>query len=295
MTQCPNDQKQMNKKILLLIITLAGIIGIAATTHDYFLLPENFFMHKGDKLNLHLIGGDEFTKKEEVRYQPGKTTSFMLYNGSKKIDLIKMAKDSAAPVLSYTVENSGQTLLEMTRSVELNSASRDNFSEYLTNLNYDKLGEAVKTGNQFRLKEKYTRYMKTLIAVDNNDGSVYGKILNEEYEIVLKDNPFNKKYGDDLTALIRFKGKPVKGAQMAVYIKSPKGNVYTQLLVTGANGEATFTMSREGIYLIRSVRVEQTKDKDADYETWWASYTFPFSSSDDLPNTYKEFGFGDKH
>jgi uncharacterized GH25 family protein len=284
----------MNKKYLIIVI-LAGIIGIAATTHDYFLLPENFFMHKGDKLNLHLIGGDEFTKKEEVKYEPGKTSSFTLYNGSKKIDLTKMAKDSAAPVLSYTVENSGQTLLEMTRSVELNSSSRDNFSEYLTSLNYDKLGEAVKTGNQFRVKEKYTRYLKTLIAVDNHEGSVYGKILNEEYEIVLKDNPFNKKYGDDLTALIRFKGKPVKGAQMAVYIKSPKGNVYTQLLITGANGEATFTMSREGIYLIRSVRVEQTKDKDADYETWWASYTFPFSSSDDLPNTYKEFGFGDKH
>jgi len=285
----------MNKKIPLFLVVLAGIIGIAATTHDYFLLPENFFLHKGDKLNLHLVGGDEFTKKEEIKYEPGKTSSFMLYNGSKKIDLTKMAKDSAAPVLSYTVENSGQTLLEMTRGYELNSSSRDNFSEYLTTLNYDKLGEAVKTSNQFRIKEKYTRYLKTLIAVDNHDGSAYGKILNEEYEIVLKDNPFNKKYGDDLTALIRFKGKPAKGAQVALYIKSPQGNVYTQNLLSGANGEATFTMSREGIYLIRSVRVEQTKDKDADYETWWASYTFPFSSSNDLPNTYKEFGFGDKH
>jgi hypothetical protein len=54
-------------------------------------------------------------------------------------------------------------------------------------------------------------------------------------------------------------------------------------------------MSREGIYMLRSVRIEPTKDKDADFESWWASFTFPFSSSDEVPNTYKEFGFGNVH
>ena len=65
------------KKIPLILLVLAAAIGLAATTHDYFLLPENFFMHKGDKLNLHLLGGDVFTKQEEIGYQAGKTSSFM--------------------------------------------------------------------------------------------------------------------------------------------------------------------------------------------------------------------------
>jgi uncharacterized GH25 family protein len=285
----------MKRKPLLILLTLAGIFAIAATTHDYFLMPENFFLKKGDKLNLHLIGGDDFVKSEEVRYQPAKTSKFMLYYGSKKVDLMPVAKDSASPVLTYVMENKGQNLIEMTRSYEFNGSSRDNFAEYLASLNYDKLGEQVKTSNQFRIKEKYTRYLKTLIAVDNHDGDAYKKVLNEDYEIVLKDNPFDKKYGDDLTAIIRFKGKPAAAAQVVLYIRSLQGNVYSQNYISAANGEVTFTMSREGIYLIRTVRVEQTKDKDADYETWWAAYTFPFSSSEELPNTYKEFGFGDKH
>ena len=276
----------------LFIVTAA--ILLAATNHDFFLLPENFFLHKGDKLDVHLLSGDIFTKDEEIKYQPAKTTKLMLYEGSKKTDLTKVAKDSAAPVLNYAMMNTGQALLEMTRGIEFSDYSRDRFASFLADQGLDKLSEKVKGGNQFRIKEKYTRYLKTLVSVDNHDGNTYEKVLNDDYEIILKDNPYDKKYGDDLSAELKFKGKPAKGVSMALYIKTTK-TVYTQNLMTDAKGEVTFTMSREGIYMLRSVRIEPTTDKDADFESWWASYTFPFSSSDELPNSYKEFGFGDKH
>ena len=252
-------------------------------------------MHKGDKLNLHLINGDTFTKQEEIKYEPTKTARFMLYYGSKKVDLTKLAKEGDAPVLNYTMNNTGQALIEMTRGYEFNEVSRDNYSEFLANQGFDKLSEKVKNSNQFRVKEKYTRCLKTLVYVDDHDGNDYEKILNDTFEIILKDNPYKKKYGDDMNALLMFKGRPAKSVAVTLYIKSISGNVYTQNLTSDAKGMLSFTMSREGIYLLRSVMVDATKDKDADYESWWASYTFPFSSSDDVPNTYKEFGFGDKH
>jgi uncharacterized GH25 family protein len=283
------------KKYSLLILILAGAIGIAATTHDYFLLPENFFMHKGDKLDLHLLSGDQFVKQYEIAYQPAKTTKFMLYSGSKKFDLLSAAKDSAVPLISYEMVNTGQSLLEMTRSVEYSEATRDNFAEFLNQQGYDKLGEKVKSSNKFRIKEKHTRYLKTLVSVDDHDGNAYEKDLKEDFEIILNDNPYKKKYGDDMTVSVKFKGKPAAIASIVLYIKSISGNVYTQNLSTDGNGQVTFTMSREGIYLLRSVHIEETKDKDADFATWWASYTFPFSSSDEVPNTYKEFGFGNVH
>ncbi|MDB4901174.1 MAG: hypothetical protein JWQ63_455 [Mucilaginibacter sp.] len=282
------------KYLSLFILILSAAIGLAAGTHDFFLLPENFFLHKGDKLNLHLLAGDMFTKQEEIKYEPAKTTKFMLYEGSKKIDLTKVAKDSAASIINYTLLNNGQALIEMTMGYEINSSSRDNYADFLTTQGLDKMAEKVKSGNQFRIKEKYTRYMKTLISVENHDGSAYGKVLDENYEIVLKDNPYRKRYGDDMTAKLLFKGKPVNGGTITLYIKTTQ-NVYPKSFVTDKNGEISFTLSREGIYLLRSVRIEPTQDKDADFESWWASYTFPFSSTDEALNTYKEFGFGNKH
>lgn len=284
----------MKRTPFLMLILAVAVIGLAAT-HDYFLLPEKFFMHKGDKLDLHLLTGDTFVKQGEISYQPAKTTSFTLYVGKKKIDLTKIAKEGDTTLVSYPMENSGQTLLDMTRGYEFSDASRDNFAQYLTDQGLPKVAEKVKNSSQFRVKEKYTRYLKTLVTVDDPDGNIYEKELNDPYEITLKNNPFRKKYGDDMSAIVRFKGKPAVGAIVALYIKSTSGNVYTQNLTADATGEVSFTMTREGIYLLRSVHIEPTKDKDADFESWWASFTFPFSSSNELPNTYKEFGFGNKH
>ncbi|MDP9080351.1 MAG: DUF4198 domain-containing protein [Bacteroidota bacterium] len=285
----------MKKHTPLLLIILAAAIGIAATTHDYFLLPEMFFMRKGDKMNLHLLTGDTFVKDAEIGYQPAKTARFMLYNGSKKIDLTKAAKDTATPVLTYEMTLPGQSLIEMTRGYEFSFTSRDAYAEFLNNQGLDKMAEKVKSGNQFRVKEKYTRYLKTLVSVDNQDGKAYEKVLNEDFEIILKKNPYDKQYGDDMIAVLQFKGKPAASTAMELYIKTITGNVYTQNLTTNNDGEVTFNLSREGVYLLRAVRIEPTKDKDADFESWWTSFTFPFSSSEELPNTYKEFGFGNKH
>ena len=279
----------------LLLLVLAAIIGIAATTHDVFLLPESFFLHKGDKLDLHLVMGDVFVKQEEMKNDPAKTTKFMMYSGSKKIDLAKAGKEGAAPIVSVPVELTGQCLVEMNRGVEYSDASRDSYSDFLTAQGQDKLAESVRNSNHFRIKEKYTRYLKTLLSVDDHDGGIYEKVLNEEYELVLKENPYKKKYGDDMTAQLFFKGKPLNGATVSLYIKSIGGNVYTQNFATDKKGMVYFTMSREGIFMLRSIHVEATKDKDADYASWWAAYTFAFSSSDEVPNTYREFGFGDKH
>lgn len=283
------------KRLPFFILVLVAFLSIAATTHDFFLLPEFFFMHKGDNINLHLIEGDQFVKQNEIKYQHRKTTKFMVYDGTKKVDLTLVAKDSAKTLADYTFSNSGQALIEMNRGIEYSDASRDNFSDFLTAQGYDKLAEKVKTSNQFRIKEKHTRFMKTLVAVDNHDGNAYQKDLLNDFEIILKDNPFKRKYGDDLTAQVKFKGKAEKGLTVNLYIKSISGNVYTQTMVTDAKGEVTFSMSREGVFMIRSVMVVPTTDKDADFVSWWASYTFPFSSSDDMPNTYKQFGFGDIH
>ncbi len=285
----------MNKQRIPLIILLIGAVMAISATHDFFLLPESFFFHKGDKLNLHMVEGDQFIKQAEIGFHAGKVLSFTLLSGKKKADLTSMARDSNALLQNYPLESSGQQLVSVTTGVDHSSSSRDAYSDFLNFLGYDKLADKVKNGNQFRVKEKYARYMKTLFSVDNHDGSEYSKVLGEASEIVLKDNPYKKRYGEDLVAQLLFKGKPAKGEQIILYIKSLGGNVYSQNYTTDDKGEVTITMSREGIFMLRSVHVEATTDKDADYVSWWTTFTFPFSSSDDALNSYKEFGFGDVH
>jgi uncharacterized GH25 family protein len=281
------------KHLYLKIIIFLSIFGLLAFIPDHFLMPENFYLHKGDKFNLHLLSGENLVKEREVPYTAAQTTKFMIYEGSKKTDLSKITKNDASPLLNYTIQDDGLVLVEM-NSNELNEIPREDFLPYLTEQGYDDIAEKLKNSNALNFTEKYNRYLKTLITVDEPKGNAYEKVLNDDFEIVLKRNPYKLNYGDDITAIVYFKGKPFSG-QVMLYIKTESGNVYPQKLASDAAGKVYFSVSREGIYLLRATKFEASKGKEADYESWVASYTFSFSNHNDSPNTYKEFGFGDKH
>jgi uncharacterized GH25 family protein len=284
------------KRIGFLLFALLLIIGFAASSQDYFLLPQSFYLKKGDKLNLHLLSGNEFQKDAEYKYEAGKISKFMLYEGSKKTDLSKAPapKDTSANILNYQFENSGLALIELVKSESIES-ERNKFLKYLDNEGLDKIAEDAKNSNQQYFVEKSNRYLKTLIAIDKANGKDFDKPLGEDYEIVLQQNPYKASYGDDVTAQILFKGKILKDAVVIVYVRTINGNVFPQKLSSDALGQVYFKLSREGIYMVSSVHVETSTDKNADFESWGATYTFAFSNADSKPNTYKEFGLGDKH
>jgi hypothetical protein len=283
------------KHLYIKISVILSAIVLLAFAPDTFLLPESFYLHKGDQLNLHVLTGTNFVKEGESRYSTAKTVTFNLYEGSKKTDLTKIAKDSAAPVISYPLNNNGLGMVEMHNKAEITDIPRDQFVTYLSEQGYDNLAEKLKNSNSLYFTEKSTRYLKTLFTVDNPSGNIYEKVLNNDFEITLKQNPYKKNYGEDITALINYKGKPLKNSPAYLYIKTASGNVYPQKFDTDAQGLIYITLSRDGIYMIRCVHIEESTGKDADYETNSTSFTFAFSNQNEMPNTYKEFGFGNKH
>ncbi|WP_184543921.1 DUF4198 domain-containing protein [Mucilaginibacter sp. FT3.2] len=282
------------KRFVYLMVAVLLIIGFAASSQDYFLLPGSFYMKKGDNINLHLLSGNEFVKDGEYKYESGKISKFVLYEGKKQTDLSKSPKDTAANILNYKLETPGLAMVELIKTENVES-ERNKFLKYLNSEGLDKIAEEAKSNNQQYFVEKSTRYLKTLITVDKPNDKDFDKPLNEEYEIVIKQNPYKADYGDDVTAEVLFHGQPLKEAVVMLYVKTISGNVFPQKLSADNSGLIFFKLSREGIYMLSSVHIEASKDKNADFESWGTSYTFAFSNSGTMPDTYKEFGFGNKH
>ncbi|MBK0380283.1 DUF4198 domain-containing protein [Mucilaginibacter segetis] len=283
------------KHFYVILSIMFILFGLSSFAPDHFLMPQSFYLHKGDKLDLHLLTGDNFNKDGEVKYNSLNTASFILYEGSKGTDLTTMVKDSAAPVLNYTMDNSGLALIAMNTKPEINDVPREEFLSYLKDQGYEDLADKAQSGNKLNFAEKTHYYLKTLVSVDDNGGKVYDKELKSDFEIILKQNPYKKNYGDDVTVLIKYKGEPLKRANAYIYVKTESGNVYPHKLGTDDSGQIYFTLTRDAIYMIRCVHIEPLKNGDADFETWSATYTFAFSNQSIMPNTYREFGFGDKH
>jgi hypothetical protein len=276
--------------LLLLFITPAFV----SHAQSYFLLPENFYVQKGQKINLRLLQTDDFIKQSDFKFQAAKTAKFELYQGKKKINLAPMAKDTGA-VISYEAPEDGLVLVDMVTTTESNEMSRSKFLRSLDQGDPDNIADKVKNGNQLYYKEIYTSYMKTLLPVEKNSGNIFEKPQGDEFEIVILQNPYKGNYGDDISALINFQGKPLANVDVDLFVRTTNGNVFPQKLSSDATGMIYFKLSREGVYILRAKHFIASKDKSADFQSWRATYTFAFSSSNELPNTYREFGFGNEH
>lgn len=286
----------MRKPRLFFSIFLV-MAAFAASAQSYYLMPEKFYLQKGDKLNVHLMTtSDDFTKQSEVKYQVAKTGEFSLYQGKKKTDLklTAVTTDSVAPIVSYTTTEDGLVLLSMSSSPASSEMTRSKFLRTLDESDPDNIADKIKSSNQLYYKLKYNNYMKALVEVEKAGGNAFDKPVNQEYEIILKENPYKFNYGDDISAVVVFKGKPMANAGVLLTVKTVGGNIFPQKLTSDASGLIYFKLSREGIYALNTSHSEQSKDKSADFETWHATFTFAFSSNNELPNTYKEFGFGSR-
>jgi len=271
----------------LLILCLLLVIGLVARSSDYFLLPNTFFFHKGETLNLRLLIGDYFENVKDAKYQAASTDKFVLHEGSKNgIDLKTMAKESDSTLLSYKLQNTGLQLIEMNQTYPVVELDRPAFLKELEQEQLTKLSEKVSATFQQDIREKYTTYLKTLFTVDKPNGTVFNKEFGQTLEIILLENPYKLGYGDDVSALIKFKGAPLANAHVDLVVKTATGKIHPERLVSDASGNITFKLSLEGNYLLRLINVEATKAKDVDYEKWGASYTFAFANSNKLPNSY---------
>ncbi len=285
---------QSMKYTFTALCCLLLLIGLQASAQDDILLPEHFHVHKGEKLTLRLISANQFIRQDDLGFDPSKFESFSLYAGSKK-DARPIATKAGDSTATVQIEKEGLNLIAMKRKQVIDDVERDDFLKLLDDEGLTTMSEKIKNGSKDNFRQRYTWYLKTLVKADKSSDNDFDKSVDQDYEIILKDNPYKGNYGDDIIGQVSFHGKPAVNAVVLFYIKTPEGNVFVQKLMSDKQGLIFFKLTREGIYMLRSMHMEEAKEKKADYDAWLTTYTFAFSSVNEMPNTYKEFGFGNKH
>lgn len=282
-------------KGLTLILGLFISAGaFAQSAADEFLLPESFFAEKGQAETVHLFNGEGLKPSGEVKFHAPAVNKLILYHGGKDVDLKPASKDGEPPLLNYPAAE-GLSLLQLDESQQVKDYDRDDYLQQLNEQGQDKIAQKLNAGNRLRIREKHIAFLKTLFSSENGGGRVYEKQVHADYEIVLKQNPYKSNYGDDITGVLYFKGQPAKVAKVQFYIRAQGGTVFREDLSTDNSGEFFIKLSREGVYMLASSNVEASTTSGTDVDTWYTSYTFAFSSSNTMPNTYREFGFGNMH
>lgn len=279
----------------LLFIALLVLTVLRASAQDSYLSTRTYFLHKGQKLDVYLMYGEQFKDIDEYKYDAAKVKKFNLYDAGKKINLMTAAKDSASPVLSNIMNSPGIDMVEMTYDIPVTAIDREVYGQYLNNEGLSKLAETVNNSNQSRFREKKTSYLKLAVMVDKAVGGDFDKPLGQDFELVFKQNPYKLNYGDDFMGTLYYKGKPMPNAPVDIFLKAPSGNVYPDRVTTNAKGEFSTTVTREGVYMFRSVRTVASTGTDTDFETIQTAYTFLFNSANTRTMDFKSFGLSDRN
>lgn len=124
------------------------------------------------------------------------------------------------------------------------------------------------------VRERYSRYAKSLIAVGSGAGEdIEAGLLTE---IVALENPYTGEMSDGLDIRVLYQGEPLAETQVEVFEKAADGTVETSYLRTDAEGEVTVPVRPGHRYMLDAVvlrPLDMVGEKDPSWESLWANMT----------------------
>ena len=265
----------MKLKIILTFI-FAAAFSINAFAHEYWFEPETFFPAPKTSTIVHLYVGDGIVKDREERpFQLAKTEMFQVFSAADTLNLKTSLKDEALPIYNFSAAKSGNYLLAMERNWSFIKIEPAKFEDYLREDGIEyisaeraKLGETDKEG-----RERYSRFIKSLLQVGDKRDDTYKKVLGLKLEITPLENPYSKKVGDDLKFQVVFDGKPL--ANRVVFADN-RLNKESQRMTTDKDGKISVKLNQNGLWLVRLVNMQRcAKDcGEAVWESFWGAFSF---------------------
>ncbi len=259
-------------------IFFTGLLMLAAPlspAHEFWLEPASFFLKPGEATAVRMFVGDGLQKdREERSYERDKAGRYFLQTPTDQRNLMLKQADRSKPVYNFSEPQPGNYLLLMERKWSFIKLDAHKFEQYLREDGMDYIiaerkqrGESRKEG-----RERYQRFLKTLIQVGEVSDATYNKWLGSQLEIVPLANPYRKKIGDTLQLQVTFDGLPLAGKTVfADNIGSA-----TQKMVTDADGRVTMKIDKDGLWLVRLVFMQRCRNNcgEADWESFWSALTF---------------------
>jgi uncharacterized GH25 family protein len=277
MAEATHPNLNIVSKWVIAVLLIAMILPVAAFAHGYWLEPDSFFLNLRQSSSLHLFIGEGLKMDEEATYQARKTNAFQMFSAAGRFDMRTMAEDESKPVVKFSADNSSTFVLTMERDWSYITLEADKFEEYLKEEGMEyviaervRLGESKNPG-----KERYSRFLKTLIQVGANRTGNAKTRIGARLEIVPLDNPYSKKAGDDMDVQVFFGGRPLAGK--AIFADNRDGQAYsTQKLTTDHDGRITLKLNKKGVWLVRLVYMQRCERNcgDAEWESFWGAMSF---------------------
>lgn len=255
-------------------ILLAALLTGTADAHEFWIRPLDASPAAGALLRLRLFVGDGLEQGRPYARNPAHQRSFRFWQdgrtsavrgmpGWEPAGIVRTGKPGLA-IASY---GSSHTLITL-------DAAR--FEAYLAGEGLQRiirlraqLGQSGQPG-----REAFRRCAKALIRIgDVTAASGHDHRTGCDLELVPEANPFALADGDGLPLRLLYRGLPLAGARVNLFVQGSPG--VHAFAITDARGRASLPVTGTGFHLVGAVHmIPATGIPGADWESIWASLTF---------------------
>lgn len=272
----------MNRHVSALSVVLLLVAAPPARAHEFWLSPSRYRLAAGDTLTVGAEVGTGF--RGEAKPYAATRVHTLVTIGARRIDLSRLGLNGDLVFARWIAPDSGGQLVGYESDfaeIQLPPADFDAYLK-LEGLDGPRAARAALGNRAGPGRERYARCPKTWIAGD--DPKRAQAVIGLPLEVVALGDPLAP---GPLTVKVLWQGKPLAGAlvgawrqalgeRLAPRAEAARDSVGSVTRVrTGRDGTARVLLAGDGEWMVAAVHMVPSTDRDAaDWESWWASYTF---------------------
>lgn len=250
-------------------------IATASKAHEFWIDPVDHQVAPGTPVVADIRVGTEY-EGAAYSYIPQRFRRFDYAFGGAVSRVDGTVGDRPA----MTVEPDGEGLLvaiHVTEDQRLIWSTWEKFAKFLSHkdLSWGLEAHDARGLPRENVRERYSRYAKSLIAVGAGAGAdIEAGLLTE---IIALENPYTGNMTDGLDVRAMYEGAPLKDTQIEVFEKAADGTVRIFLERTDDTGAATIPVRPGHRYMLDAVilrPLDVVEDTDPAWESLWANLTF---------------------
>lgn len=273
----------MKKKSCLCIFIF---LALTLSGHEFWLQPGKYFYNIREIAAISFRVGENFTGENwNGNREKIKQLTHILPSGTK-MDLSNRLSFNKGDSLKLPLQQEGTHMIIFNSTNSFIDLEPDKFNAYLkedglqTALLYRlKNGETQKNG-----KEYYQRSVKTIIQAGNERTDFCTEPTDLPLDIIPLENPYQSpglRIAQELPTVkfrILFKGNPLPGLLVKTWFRNENGVISMEAYKTNSRGIVA-VKRHSGKFMVSSVYIERNKtDTVADWQSYWASINFEYSS-----------------
>lgn len=259
------------------VALLLGAVTLAFA-HDLFAKPVRYFVGPREDVVVRVLSGT-FTRSENaIARVRVADVSIVSPAGRQSLDTSAWSARGDTSSFRFRTTGAGTYIVGASIRPAVIALKAAEFNQYLRDDGIPDVLVARRRDGELQrgVRERYHKHVKAFVQAGTMRSDNYAVALGYPAEIIPLANPYTLAEGDQLRVRAMVDGRPVPN-QVVLYggRRLNGGRIPERGIRTDSAGIARFRVPSRGTWYVKFIHMTRLRqDRDADYESKWATITF---------------------